>query len=83
MNILIDNPRDGWSHMVSDNIKDLHIFAERIGIKKCWYNNKRGKNQPHYDVRKTKLQEAINAGAKLVTRKELFLFLKENYESKK
>lgn len=79
MIVLIDNPKDGWSHMVADSIDNLHSFASKIGINKCWYQNKRGKKQPHYDVRENRVQEAISNGAKLVTRKELFEFLKTNY----
>jgi hypothetical protein len=80
MNILIHNPLNGWSHMVSDNIKNLHIFAQNIGIKKCWYENKRGKCQPHYDVRESKFQEAVDAGAKIVSRNEIVEFLKTHYK---
>lgn len=65
--------------MIADNIKELHAFAESIGIKKCWYQNKRGKNQPHYDVRENKYSDAINQGAIKVTRKELFNIMKNNY----
>lgn len=69
--------------MVSDNIKELHIFATSIGIKKCWYQNKKGKHQPHYDVNKNKFQTAIDNGAVLVSSKEIVEFLKSNYKNEK
>lgn len=79
MAVYIDTPIKGWSHMIADSVEELHIFAQGIGIKKCWYQNKRGKNQPHYDVRENKCSNAINQGAIKVTRKELFNIMKNNY----
>lgn len=79
MVILIDNPKNGWCHLVGDTIPNLHKFAESVGIKRCWFENKRGKNRPHYDVREKRLQEMIDAGAKLVSSKEVVEFLIEYY----
>ncbi len=79
--ILIDTPSNGWSHLVGSSILELHAFAEKIGLKKCWFRSKRGKNQPHYDVRDGEIRyRAIAAGAKQVTRKQLFIYLEFNYE---
>lgn len=77
--ILIDTPCNGYSHLVATTIAELHTFAQRIGIKKCWYSNKHGKNQPHYDLKGTQIAKAIAEGAKYVTHKELFDFLKQTY----
>lgn len=79
MAVYIDTPVKGWSHMIADSIEELHIFAQNVGIKRCWYQNKRGKNQPHYDVRENKYSNVINQGAIKVTRKELFNIMKNNY----
>lgn len=73
------NKKGKWSHMVASDIQSLHKFAESIGLKKCWFNNKRGKNQPHYDVSEYLYQTAIQNGATPVSRQELFLFLKNTY----
>ena len=78
--VIIDTQVNGYSHMTSDSIEELHQFAFSIGLKRCWYQNKRGKNQPHYDVNKTFFDIAIEKGAILVQRKELFLFLEKNYK---
>lgn len=67
--------------MVSDSIPFLHKFAEEIGINKCWYENKRGKKRPHYDVREGKVADAIENGAIQVPSKEIVKFLKEHYEN--
>jgi len=39
-------------HLVSDEgIQDLHDFAQRLGIKRCWFHaSKRGLD--HYDIPK-------------------------------
>jgi hypothetical protein len=77
--ILIDNPKNGWSHMVSNDLETLHAFALSIGVKRHWFENKRGKNRPHYDIRESKLEEALENGAQLTTSKEIVIFLKEHF----
>lgn len=84
--ILIDTPcwdertGESWCHLVAGSIHDLHAFAHKIGLPSYYFQNKKGKNQPHYDVRNKFIQRAIAAGAKKVARKELFLFLKQHYK---
>lgn len=81
MKILIDFPSGtkGYCHLVGDSIKNLHLFAESIGVKRCWYHNPRGKNKPHYDIKGEQVQKALDAGAEQVTPEEIILFLKEQY----
>ena len=74
----------GWCHLVATTIDELHTFAQSIGLKRCWFQNKRdknkrSKNQPHYDVRGVMIQKAIDKGAVRVQRAELWTFLKSNY----
>ena len=78
--VLIDFPRNGWAHMVADSIPLLHKFAEEINIKKCWFENKRGKKRPHYDVRERRIADAIENGALLVDSRDIIKFLKEHYK---
>ena len=82
MIVLIDTPRkgDNGCHMVASSITELHEFAESIGVKRCWYENKRGKNEPHYDIKGYSVIKALRNGAEQVSRKELKNFLKEYYE---
>jgi hypothetical protein len=78
--ILIDTVRkDGYCHMVGSSIEELHTFAESIGVKRCWFENKRGKCQPHYDIKGYQITKALRNGAKLVSRRKLFVFLEETY----
>lgn len=57
-------------HLISDeSIKELHEFAQSMGLKRCWY--RRGRH-PHYDLTTSrKVQAAMTKGAKMVTSKDL------------
>lgn len=78
--ILIDPPgSDGWSHLVGSSIKDLHDFAEKIGLNKCWFSNKRGKNRPHYDLKGEMIDRTIQNGARQVNSRQIVEFLKQHY----
>jgi hypothetical protein len=64
--ILIDNK----GHIVSDkSFDELHKFAQRIGLKREWFQKKR---IPHYDATtESMIQKAKIAGAYLVTSVEI------------
>lgn len=83
MAVYIDNPCSYsvgiFSHMAADTIGELHEFANKIGINKCWFSNKRNKHQPHYDVAKRHFDDCIKHGAINVTKPDLFIFLKKTY----
>lgn len=52
--------------MVSDtSVAELHEFAGRIGVKRCWYH------KGHYDLRPHQREAAFVAGAFEVTAKKL------------
>jgi|TARA_R110000851_G_scaffold112921_3_gene237294 hypothetical protein len=78
--ILIDkNETTGWSHMVASTIPELHSFAKRMGCTR--FSNKRGKYQPHYDVRGEEYDKALELGAILVSSKAIIHFLRLHYGS--
>jgi hypothetical protein len=55
-----------WGHLVSDtSLDELHAFAQRLGIPE------RGFDADHYDLPEEHLDEAVAAGAELVTSAEL------------
>jgi hypothetical protein len=56
--IYIDSPCNGWCHLVASDINTLHLFATKLGVKRCWYQNKQGKYQPHYDLKDSLLLTA-------------------------
>lgn len=61
---------DKMGHMVSDtNLEELHNFAQEIGLKREWFQDKR---LPHYDlIGNRMLQKAIKEGAIFVDPKTL------------
>lgn len=77
--VLIDFPKNGWCHLVADSIPNLHSFAQSIGLNKCWFQNKRKKNQPHYDVKGAMIDKAIKAGATQVDSRTIVEFLRQHY----
>jgi Protein of unknown function (DUF4031) len=65
-----------WSHLTAgpfDDPAELHAFAERIGLKRSWYQGppKHPWPRSHYDVTESKRQEAISAGAVPITSRDL------------
>ena len=56
------------SHMIADNLEELHEMANKLGCSK-WFQNE-GK-YPHYDVSKNNKKKAIELGAKLVNDRDL------------
>ena len=51
-------------HLFADTTEELHPFAENIGLKKPWFQNKW--DFPHYDLTKSKRIQAIKNGAEEV-----------------
>jgi len=50
-----------WCHMTCDgNLDELHALAEKIGLKRQWYQPK---STPHYDLTPTYREKALAAGA--------------------
>ncbi|MBN7458585.1 DUF4031 domain-containing protein [Mycobacteroides abscessus subsp. abscessus] len=52
-----------WSHLQADTDDELHEFAERLGLKRSWFQ-KPGTAIAHYDVTDSKRAEAIRLGAR-------------------
>lgn len=56
----------GWKlgpncHMFADTLEELHAMADRLGMKRSWFQDK--KDLPHYDLVKSKRDKAIALGA--------------------
>jgi len=65
-----------WSHLIADSREELHEFAERLGLKRAWFqdpavSSKMGPAKPgtyaaeawHYDVVASKRKLAVAMGA--------------------
>jgi hypothetical protein len=62
-------------HLITDGeIFELHIFAQKIGLKKEWFQDKKWK---HYDIWNNKLKKAIQNGAIKISSKEIIKILQK------
>lgn len=53
-----------WCHLWTDgDIEELHKFAQKIGLKRSWFQDK--KNFPHYDLVASKRFYAIEKSVNL------------------
>jgi hypothetical protein len=67
------------SHLIADDLEELHSFAQKLGLKREWFQDKR---VPHYDVSDGKRKLAIRLGAQAETNEaqsEAFRALKRTY----
>lgn len=64
------------SHMIADTEEELHAMADRIGVKRKWYQG------DHYDICQTKRALAVKAGAQQVSRRELAILRRALREKK-
>ena len=57
----------GSCHLMADTVEELHAFAERLRLKRKWFQPR---SSPHYDLTPTKRIRAIELGALFVPAKE-------------
>lgn len=74
MTVYVDNMQAKYkgmkmSHMMADTLEELHEMADKIGMKREWFQDK--KRNPHYDVSMAKRALAVKFGAREVTPMEL------------
>jgi hypothetical protein len=63
------HPNGWWCHMISDQSDvELHDMARRIGLRREWFQNV---GTPHYDLRPSKREQALKAGAQEISDREL------------
>lgn len=68
MTVYVDNARipfKNWraSHLFADTEEELHEFAERLGLKREWFQPRGGRRSMHYDVSDAKREQAFALGA--------------------
>lgn len=83
-----------WSHLIADDLDELHIFAARIGLRREWFQdptvNGKPKAEPgtrlaenwHYDVTDSKRKEAIRLGAKKIPWRRLPEVIEARWQAK-
>ncbi len=52
-----------WCHLTADTPDELHEFAEKLGLKRAWYQERPQAWLCHYDVTASKREQAIKLGA--------------------
>jgi hypothetical protein len=83
MSVYVDNaaiPYRGKPrfHMTADALAELHEFARRIPVNRCWFH--RASSHPHYDVTADQRDAAIAAGATSVDTRTLLAAAKRLVE---
>ena len=69
---------DRWSHLVADTDEELHAFAERMGMRRAWFQDRPGRpHHAHYDLPERARAEAVANGAVEVTWRELGRILRD------
>lgn len=60
-----------WCHMFADTEEELHAMAERIGMRREWFQDRRKGDHrfPHYDLVPSKRALAVKFGAEQVDRR--------------
>lgn len=62
-------------HMLADSVEELHGMADRIGIKRQWFQNH---GTPHYDICKAKRELALKSGAVEADRKQVVALIRKH-----
>lgn len=68
-------------HMFTDSadLEELHLFAESVGMKRAWFQPHRV--APHYDLTKSRRDEAVRLGALEVGRSDASRIWRQRRES--
>src|SRR5499427_11162477 len=67
-----------WSHLLADDIDDLHRFAARLGIHRVSYQGPPRTSVPHYDLTSYERQRAIALGAIACSREEIVAIVRRS-----
>ena len=59
--------KDGSAHLTADTVEELHAFAERLGLRRAWFQPR---SSPHYDLSPAKRAKALVLGAVFVSARE-------------
>jgi hypothetical protein len=50
-----------WNHLDADSLDELHAFADKLGLRRSWFQSKT--LYPHYDVTTSVRTRALAMGA--------------------
>lgn len=68
MSVYVDRAQNRFGtmimcHMIADTPDELHTMAQRIGVKRHWFQAPPKASFPHYDIAKSKRALAVQFGA--------------------
>jgi len=69
-------------HMIADTEEELHAMADKIGMKRAWFQRKET-SLDHYDVGKGKRTLAVQHGAIEITTRQIGHHLLEKHKAEK
>lgn len=86
MSVYVDQEKDQYrhmimSHLVADTLDELHAMAQRLGLKRSWFQVSRS-GMPHYDICQTKREQAIRFGAVEIDRRKMVELVRRNREAR-
>lgn len=67
------------SHLLADTEAELHVRAQRMGLKREWFQDH---STPHYDLCMSKRRLAVMAGAVEIDRKQTVALIRRLREEK-
>lgn len=61
-----------WCHLTADDTLELHEFADRLGLRRRWFQSKPGRPwHDHYDIPEEWREKALGLGAVALTTVEM------------
>ena len=74
-----------WCHLMCDDyspegLRELHQFAQSLGLSERAFHNPPGQPRPHYDLTPEFREKALAMGANTLTRRELVAYLHRGRE---
>jgi hypothetical protein len=84
MSVYVDGEQNTFGrmkmcHMIADTLDELHDMAQRLGLKRQWFQTSRS-GMPHYDVCRSKRTQAVSLGAVEINRRQLVDLLRRQRE---
>lgn len=80
MYLFIDMVYTDGVHLIANSVEELHEFAQKIALKKCYFRNPRKKRHPHYDLMNEKIRKkALDGGAIYTTDRDIVKLCRKFY----